>query len=309
MHRLTQFLISCLLSVYLAPLSAAPEIVNWETPRLIGWMTGDVITHRLELRSPKAQPIVPASLPAAGPLSYWLNLRSVNLEQRNAGGYHHYVLSLDYQSFYVPLDVNTRQIPELTLRFGQEDGESPALLTIPAWSFTMSPLRPVSLTSAGSLPLLHEDIYSQPQSLQPLITRSVVLFGVALLLGILLLHRYTRWPFHKRTARPFAQAQRNITRLRKGGELPHYQQAHRALHAALNQLNAQRTLLHEDLAAFIAQHPAYSTLSPQLEQFFHASQQLFFSSQALTDDELAQGWQQLSEISQALAKVERRTGP
>src|SRR5690606_20850506 len=166
-----------------------------------------------------------------------------------------------------------------------------------------------NLTSAGSMPLLHEDIYSQPQTLEPLITRSVVLFGAALLIVILLLHRYTRWPFSKRASRPVAQAQQYIQRLRKQGDLRSYQQAYRALHSALNRLNAQRTLLHEDLDAFISKHPAYHALAPQLEQFFHRSQQLFFSGHALTNDELTQGWHQLVETSRALAKVERSTGP
>ncbi|MCQ9615834.1 hypothetical protein L1889_03195 [Paenalcaligenes niemegkensis] len=309
MARVARVLFGCLLCFYLGSLQAAPEILQWQTPRAVGWMTGDVITHRIELESPAEQPLLPASLPAVGPLNYWLHLRSVDLNRTKRQSRNHYVLTLEYQSFYVPLDVNIRQIPAFSLSFAEDNTSSPAVLNIPSWSFTMSPLRPVTLTSSASLPVLQEDISPGLPPLQLVATTAGWLFASLLIIGALVLRYYALWPFAHRAARPFAQARDQIHRLKKQASLIHYQQAQRRLHTALNQHNQQRTLLYEDLSTFVVQYPSYAPLLPQLQQFFQASQQLFFGAHPPSEAELYAAWQQLADLSKALSLTERRDRP
>jgi mxaA protein len=84
---------------------AASQAVSVRTvePRGFGYFVGDIFRREVELVVPEAYRLDKASAPAPGRLNYWLDLRAVDLSETNASGARRYRLSLDYQTFYVPL--------------------------------------------------------------------------------------------------------------------------------------------------------------------------------------------------------------
>lgn len=290
----------------LSPAQPGPALDRIESPRNIGWMIGDVLTQRIILHSPAQLPLQLASLPQPGPLNYWLELRDVQWSQQRRDGALHYQLTLSYQSFYVPLDVSERQLPAFSLRFG-ENGDHP--LDIPRWSFTMSPLRPVTLSSSSGLPMLQADAPLQLPDSRPAVHEAGMALVASLALTLLLLRHYGAWPFHQRRQRPFAQAHRRIRQYRKAADPAAYALALRAMHQALQDSYQQRTVLFEDLPDFLASHPHFVPAAASLTDFFHASHQYFFASM---DDETAiptPAWQALQQLSRAMARAERTAKP
>ncbi|HLU15073.1 MAG TPA: hypothetical protein VKZ71_04510 [Burkholderiaceae bacterium] len=285
---------------------AAPILVNMETPRSVGWMHGDVIVHHLDIESPPNARLHRASLPPAGPLNYWLDLRSVSLDAKEKRRGNQYRLTLEYQTFYVPLDVNVREIPPVTLQFGQ-DGETLQTLTLPAWTFSMSPLRPVSLTRSASLPTLQDDITATLPVLRPHVMNTAGWLSGIVGIGLLLAGHHGVWPFRRGRARPLMQARRQIRRLhRQQASHDNYATALRTLHTALARSHTGGILMYEDLPAFVQTQPAFAPLLPRLERVFTDSQRVFFGRGALSEPSLQDAWDALLELTRLLASVERQ---
>lgn len=301
-----RYVLGCYLLYAAATCWAQPQLIERETPRTVGWLSGDVIEHRIVLQSPLDQPLIKASLPAAGPLNYWLTLRSVELSQDQGKTHHQYDIALRYQSFYVPLDVSVRQIPSFQLSFQSAAGSNTYQLDIPAWTFTMSPLRPVTLASSSELPVLQGDTLAILPTQDSIIQKIIALTLTLLLLVVLLCHHYRYWPFQQRRHRACAKAYRRVQGLRRQASFAHYQQALRCLHQALSELNNHATLLQEDLPLFVQQHPAFRSVEAELQHLFAATQQAFYNSSPLTQEALKQAWQSLLRCARALQQAERK---
>lgn len=304
--RALRYVVGCCLLLITGLCLAAPQLLEQRTPRTIAWLTGDLIEHQFVLQTPLDQALIEASLPAPGPLNYWLTLRSVELNSRQRKGHYYYVLKLIYQSFYIPLDVSVRETPSFILTFQSPSDANPSQLTIPAWTFTMSPLRPVTLASSDSLPVLQADRLLSPPSLAALEQQIVWLTLVLLVLSLLLCRHYSYWPFQHRGHRAFAHAYRAVQRLSEQPTMHRYQQALRHLHQALRQVNANATLLQEDLPLFLRHHPTYAFLAADLQVLFQHSQAVFYADHPLSETELELAWQQLLHLAKALRQAERK---
>lgn len=75
-------------------------------PRAFGYFIGDVVAREVSIMTDVDQTIDPASIPRPGPLNYWLNLKSVELEENVRQAQRHYTMRLEYQTFYAPLDLS-----------------------------------------------------------------------------------------------------------------------------------------------------------------------------------------------------------
>ncbi len=98
------------------------------------------------------------------------------------------------------------------------------------------------------------------------------------MLSLLLLVRHRAWwPFERRARRPFTQASRLIRALAdRDGERNAYRPSLLALHRAFDETAEQR-LLAEDVARFLADHPALRDRSADIGRFFESSRRAFFA--------------------------------
>ncbi len=92
-------------------------------PRAFGYFVGDVIERTFEIDTDRGDEIVDASLPHAGPLTYWLELKSASVSSRALGDRARHTLKLAYQIFYVPVDPHKLEIPPVTISF--KSGKAP----------------------------------------------------------------------------------------------------------------------------------------------------------------------------------------
>ena len=119
--------------------SSPVKFVGTVDPRGFGYFVGDLLVRDIVVVVAEPYRLETASQPAPGRLSYWLDLKSVDVSEDDTVAGRRYRLRLTYQTFYVPLSPTTRALPGITLRF--TDGDRVAVAEVPPFSFVMAPLR------------------------------------------------------------------------------------------------------------------------------------------------------------------------
>ncbi|CFX32574.1 MxaA protein [Candidatus Filomicrobium marinum] len=252
-------------------------------PRSVGYFIGDVLTRDADVAVADDAKIDPASIPRPGPLNYWLELKSVDVDEYVRGVRKHYRIRLAYQTFYAPLEPRKLEIPAIRFRVLRPERESTQAV-VPSWSFISSPLReimPEKNGEGGPAKLLRADA---PVSLSSttLERTSMAIAGVTAVVALLLLaHHLALWPFHRRRRRPFTQAMRTVRReAAKAAQSANYRLALLALHRAFDEAS-QRRVLAEDLDSFLVARPEFESLRPDIERFFQTSRRAFFADDML----------------------------
>ncbi|MFC3694331.1 hypothetical protein ACFOWB_19065 [Chenggangzhangella methanolivorans] len=287
------------------PAPAAAQILDrsMTAPQPFGVLLGDVFT--LKTRVDVAPPfrLDPSALPKPGPVTYWLDLRSVSsTERKGPNGATRYEISAEYQTFYAPLEAIEQTTPPMKLVVVDDAGKR-VEADGASWSFITSPLRPIAATAGGGSAYgLRPDAAPRLPSLRSAEIK-VAAAGVAALLALAWLAFARAWPpFHKRPARPFAAAVRSVARAARGGE-EGWRSAALALHRAFDAA-AGRRLLGEDLAAFLADRPSFQQQDAGIRRFFDASRIAFFGRGRPGADMPAS---ELVALSRSLAAAERAT--
>jgi mxaA protein len=264
------------------PSSAEAQVqsVKLVTPRLFGYFVGDVVQAVVEVRVDKGTEFVPASLPQRGSLNQWLGLVRSNVEKVDERKADLYRFRFAYQNFYPALDVRPLEVPAFALSFKSGDRNYSA--DVPAWSFTIAPLREV-------LPAAKESgaDYMQPDVLPAYYDArrdayiTLGLFAAALAALALLAYHLAWWPFRARKHRPFTEAARTVSKLLKKTEDvgPAYREALVILHRAVD-ATAGHAVFSQDVPVFVAQHPAFGPLKDKLQRFFASSQNVFFGDRS-----------------------------
>jgi hypothetical protein len=109
---MTRLLMALLLLALQAPQAAAGlRSLKMVEPRPFGYFAGDIIERRAIIAVDADSELLRASLPSAGPLSYWLDLIRVDLEESSSAGGKLYRVTLVYQTFYVPFDPRKLTVP------------------------------------------------------------------------------------------------------------------------------------------------------------------------------------------------------
>jgi mxaA protein len=263
---------------------------NVETPRPFGYVIGDEIPQRIVIETRSGIILQTGSLPAKGQINRWLNLNQVTVKQSG----RRYEIDLRYQVFYAPLEVKSLTLPGFTMQLSQ--GEKSIGKNIPAWSFTLSPLRElvVRQTEQGE--------YMRPDSPPLLLANTQALYGllasltVALLIAAYLSFLYGCFPnMLRRTV--FKRALRELAGLSKDD----MEQALTIVHHTLNSLNGQ-PLFYNRLSQFYLRNPQYLQVSSQLDWFFNYSNRYFFSVGMIA---VAQNLQQIKDLCERCRKIER----
>jgi mxaA protein len=285
-----------LLAAWLAAGDAGAVGIEVETPRAAGYVIGDTITHvvRVDLEG-GAYRLDEASLPAAGRIDRWLELREPVLARR-AGGVD---VTLTYQIVNAPERAQALAVPTQTLRVAGPRGTFP--LFVPEWTFVLSPLVPAEQRGTGALYNLRPERPPPAPALGPDVARLAALAaGLALVLGRL---AWLRWgaPWRARRAQPFAQALRSLERMRRRPwDDAARAEAFRILHAALDRA-AGCTLLPSNVDALIRARPALAGLRAPIERALAQSRDLFFGTHGAEPPALAA----LVELCRACRDAER----
>ncbi len=263
---------------------------NVETPRPFGYLNGDEIPQRIIIETRSGITLQTGSLPAKGQINRWLNLNQVTVKQSG----QRYQIDLLYQVFYAPLEVKALTLPGFTVQLSQ--GEKTVGKSIPAWTFTLSPLRElvVRQTEQGE--------YMRPDSPPSLLANDRALYGLAASLSVAALiaaylgYLYACFPgLSRRTV--FKLALRKLAGLSKTD----MEQALTIVHQALNNLNGQ-PLFADRLSDFYRCNPQYRPISAQLAWFFNYSNRYFFSGGMVA---VTQDFQQLKDLCECCRKIER----
>ena len=251
-------------------------------PRAIGWTVGDVIPFEVEVVADADWRLETASLPQPGQRQYWLELRSIDHRNMQEGTVRRHRVRLLYQTFYVPIEARNLVLPSLRLEFvGPGPGTA---VEVPGWTFTMSPLREITLGGGESLiNMLRPDAPAARLPVLPVWGQLGLGVAGSLIFALMLAWHYGAWPFVSRRDRPFAHAARRLRALARRGDVQAgagpYRDALSQLHRAFDATAGSR-MMATDLDAFVAQHPAFAALRAEIEQFFRVSRSEFFDAGA-----------------------------
>jgi mxaA protein len=245
-----------------------------ETPRNYGYVLGDTITHTITLELGDSYALDESSLPAAGRIDRWLELRPPRVGRDD----HRVEITLVYQLIDAPDATRALVVPRQTLRVASHDRSVPVF--VPEWSFTAAPIVPAEQRGAAARYNL------RPERLPPHIPLASGMWRLAALLAALALALAAlAWlhlgvPWRARRARPFARGVRELRRLRgREWDETWQREAFRIVHRALDRA-AGRTLLPSNVDELFRAHPALAQLRAPIEALLTDSQRLFFGTPA-----------------------------
>jgi mxaA protein len=252
--------------------AAAAEVgaVILEGPRDFGYVIGDVIRLRAEVKLDGASHLDADALPKPGPVNRWLQLRRIEHSFQADGLVQTLRLSFEYQTFQAPLAPRRLTIPAVALVFRGDSGRVEA--AVPPWSFTMTPLHEARADQAMSAESLKADartLIPEPWGDWAALAAGLSLGGLSLVYMAYLKGLMPYWS----KGRHFARALSELARLEEGEQLA---PAYRLVHGAFNR-TLGRSLFAEDLERFFAGHPQYLPVRSEIEGFFRASYELFFA--------------------------------
>jgi mxaA protein len=277
----TLILQGLLVSLCLIACSNSPNtpISDFEflTPRPFGYINGDEIRHKIIIETRNGVQLQRGGLPKRGVINRWLNINQVTVNEAKISGGFRYEIDLVYQAFYAPLEVKMLTIPSFDLPLAQ--GGNNVSQTVPAWHFTLSPLRELSIRKDES------GQYMRPDAAPSLLDNAGMVYGlwaaIAFTLGSAggLATVYGYLPgLPKR--RVFKRAAKKLAALSDAQTA----EALTEFHQALNAVNGAPLFQHQ-LADFYQRHPAYQPVDAQLRWFFQTSNQFFFSDTAKNQPE------------------------
>lgn len=273
----------CLLTIWLlSPLTVLAtdlpaRILQQDQGRNYGVMVGDIIQHRFVIEVQAPYTLIQSSLPQPGDLSYWLELIDIDVSTKESDEKTLYLIELNYQTFYAPLDVRSLSIPAIPLDFSAD--ERRFQLRLPDWDFTMSPIKEIVPSGVGNendvAAFMKAAIGPRTFSLAGANERLIYLVVATLLTLIALLWLSGLLPKLGRS--PFVLATREIRRIKRGGiqSTDDYLACLQAVHQAINQ-RAEATVFSGQLDHFLETYPQFSGLRADLSTFFERSRDAFF---------------------------------
>lgn len=269
---------SCIAMVFMASMSAvqAREVsVEVHSARPFGYFVGDLIHARIDIHADPGWTLQTASLPHPGPLTVSFNLREIDAREEPEGNAKVWRLYATYQTFYVALDAREIEIPAFSVTFSSADG--PQAVAIPSWRIGVSPLREIQPQARDNpLDYMRPDSSGSYVDERPAGTLTIA-FGVLTLLGAFAVARDRAWPpFRTRRARNFTALARRISAdAKRPYSAETYRSALQSLHRGVDAA-AGRSILAEDLPAFLDSRREFDPLRASFQRFFAASRAVFF---------------------------------
>lgn len=303
---------SCYIAILLSllfsnPLLAETErfgVIEQSLGRDFGILVGDLIDHYYIIQIPADYTLTPASMPPTGSLDYWLDLLDTDYELlAETQQSKRYRLHLVFQTFYAPLDVRALTIPSLAISF--KAGERTDQLTIPPWTFTMSPLKEIAPRGVASNST-HTDFMKPdmpPQTINTVNLQQRLWFLAGLLLVLTFLWIMVKGYLFSFSRSHFQLSLQQVRRLQKQHKQhpETFQQGLQAVHRAFNAV-AKKALFAHQIDTFIAEHPEFAAHQQQIVAFFQLSAETLYSEQKTAT---AEEFNQLQRLCKQLAGVEK----
>jgi mxaA protein len=297
------------------PACAGIAAVNVYEPRAFGYFIGDTLERHVQVITTDGTELFTEALPHPGPLTYWLDLVSVDQKTGESGGRKTYDITLKYQTFYSALEATKVEIPAVPLKFSEAKDNSPKAglsaptASIPAFKFLMSPIRDIVLqslnpgenTEIGDV--LRPDVKARTISTNSTLKLLAISFIALVLSAAGLLRHYAKWPFARRPGRPFTIADRKIGDLDEGNRDLAYRDSLIILHRAFDD-SVGRRVFAADVPELLKQRHQLAKLTPSLHRFFESSR-LYFFSQDRSAAEANFPIEDLRRLASDLARQER----
>lgn len=278
-------------------------IVQQSLGRDFGILVGDIIEHYYIVQVPAEYRLTPASLPPNGELDYWLLLLDSDYEviSENAE-LRRYRLHFTFQTFYAPLDVRALATPPLTVSFNA--GDKTEQLTIPAWNFTMSPLKEIAprgvAKDSNQNAFMKADLAPSTIPTKDL-QQQIWILSITLLILVILWLTLKGYLFAL-TRSPFQQAYHQVKKLRKyHNDESAFHQALQAVHRAFNRLAGHALFAHQT-DQFIDKHKEFSGYQDQIDSFYQLSTEALYADQKLPTEK---DFDQLLKLCKQLAGAEK----
>ncbi|WP_428309955.1 hypothetical protein [Hydrocarboniphaga sp.] len=271
-----------LLALLLMPMPAnAADAVAAKNPafqvqaqmRDTGYVLGDRLEQRIDIRVPPGTRLIAESLPRLGRVNNWLELRELRVEPRRGG----YTLQLGYQMFGAVESAMQLAVPPFTLRFDQAaHTPTPTTVTIAAQPFYQSPVLPASLGDADRVPRATLPPVRIAGTRWPLAALASLI--ASLLLALYLAWAYDRLPWSPGKPGPLTLLLRDLrSRRALAPDAATYRALLRQLHAALNR-SAGQTLYLDNLPLLFAQAPHLQPLQAEFDSLFQHSRRVFYGA-------------------------------
>ena len=256
--------------------NAAEPQVSVSNPRPFGYVIGDTFVQRISIQIDQAAQFDEKSMPKVGRLNAWLELRAAEIGSAIVKGAMRYDVTLTYQLPNSPPEIKVIELPAQRFLFNVAGKVSEAK-TI-EWPITLAPITPAEVLARDGLEALRPDIVPPTIATTGYRLRVLAYIGALSAIGLYWLYRMFGIPFLARQQRPFTAAYRDLSKLKDESSEHGFAQAIARIHKALNQ-TAGKSVFSENVAQFLADHPARERLLPLTQQFFELSRQAFFADQ------------------------------
>lgn len=248
-----------------------------ELPRDTGYMLGDEIIHRLNIKMSQPYKLVADSLPKKGRVSDYAVLNAVRVDKTRVWGATKYNIEFHYQVTNYHKNLVGTMIPAAIVSFASADDVYPVV--IKPWGFTVSPYLLSGNRDSGEMPPLLALAQQPTIPVASRIVIAVVAGLLALLLFLPMVQRYLLSPLRARLSRPFHVAHRAI-KARQSDRRAELETATQVLHRAFND-TMRRTVLSADLEQFMQLNPSFTAHRQRIERFFAWSDRHFFNAVAV----------------------------
>ena len=306
-----------------APSPPIPEsaikltVVNPE--RNAGYLMGDFLDRTVKLEVKKPYKLVETTLPIVGYEHRYkgqvsgIELRKISHIHQEGRDSITYTIHLSYQIFTTAPVVKPAILPTETIKFqgmikkdakGKVIDDGLVQFSIPPFYFRISPMVVFGAVKVEQdLSPLRKPFLLQPYPEKQKLVACLIVLGLSLI-GLLYILGSRAWlPF---MGKPFAQAGRQLRRLKKKPSEANLKLAISCIHHAINE-TAGSSVFSDNTDALFKKAPSFTSIKTELKQFFALSNQVFFDGQQA--EKPAQSMQWLKTFCKQCRDCERGLKP
>lgn len=251
--------------------------------RDVGYTLGDEIDARVTIRHADGESLDPKSLPAAGRVTSWLELKKVDVRSTETAT----TLSLKWQVFATVEQATVLHIPPLELRMR---GQRTRTVKVPATAFHLSPVLTDPLEDRAPRKNLPPQVFDERTPLW----QGIAGVLLAVLSGMAWLWMTDRMPGLPRRPGPFTRLERSMRRLDTLDN-----QALQRIHASMCQA-AGMTLYPNTLHRLFERATHLELVRTEIENFYRTSWRCIYADHCNRPD-----YAQTLEWIRRAARIER----
>lgn len=262
--------------------SGIVSIKTIDPVKRVGYTMGDVIEREVVLTIRAPYKLIETSLPIVGYEKRYrgqvigVELKAISHKKEEHDGYTTHYINLAYQNFTKTVVAKNIALgPEYLNLINTNNSKDLVKYRIPLLNVNVSPLAVFGQVKVeNNMSPLLEPLQMSSEQEQKALKTALVVLAVSLLGLLYILGQHAWLP---RMGGNFAKAYRTIKKLPDSGD--RLKLAVSAVHKALNQ-TAGLTIFNDNQDIFLADHPNFYAIEPELKQFFALSRQVYFEPDA-----------------------------